>query len=176
LIPGRRLIPSVLLHVRIGITIENHPYPIAKITTKSHDTVYLTPADRPEEGFALLAKVSTFRMSLMHAQQTPHNRIIFPQVKLNQVVDISWMRGLYCEDKSTPWYIAQALQQTKFTMDTEGAHVESIVMLGMCRCVCPQPACDLIIDQPLYVWIEREGCTIPVFAGYIDASEWEKVT
>lgn len=153
---------------------EEYTYPIARIETQSNDVVYITQADIPLQEFTLLQKIRVLQDAVATAQSTPYEHITFPHVKLNHEVDISWLLGMYCADKNSNenWYISQAKQQTKFAMDESGAHVQSAVAVGFMRCICAQASKELIIDQPFYIWIERPDCSIPIFAGYIDSSNW----
>lgn len=157
-----------------------YDHPIAKIKTQGRDTVYITVADQALSDFDLVNKVTKLSNDINmplepgmitypeFCMQENYDSIIFPAVNLNQTVDISWLLNMYCPEV----FIAQALQQTKFKMDEEGARVQSAVMMEFAKCCMPQTEKILCIDKPFYIWIEREDCTIPVFAGYIDSANW----
>lgn len=155
---------------------KQYPYPVAAIKTQSNDVVYMTLADKPLQEFALLQKINDIKEYIASAQPTPYDYVRFPQVSLDQQVDISWLLDMQCPNKNggLNWKISQAMQQTKFKMDGKGAHVESAVAITFQRMIAcvTLPVKRLVIDQPFYVWIERPGCSIPVFAGYIDTTDW----
>ena len=152
---------------------EKYSYPIVKINTRTHDVVYITVADETAQEFALLQKITALQRYATDGQLTYYDHLYFPQVDLDQQVDISWLCGMHCPEKEGPerWIISQAIQQTKFKMDEKGAHVESAAGISFCK-TSWRPFEELIIDQAFYVWIERPGCTMPVFAAYIDPRSW----
>ncbi|MDR3647372.1 MAG: serpin family protein [Candidatus Babeliales bacterium] len=150
-----------------------HDQPIVEIKTQSKDKVYMTIADKELKDFELLDKISSLRDQIANKNYRlkSYTDVIFPCIDLNHEVDISWLIAMYSNGNKIT--ISQALQQTKLKMDETGARVESAVMLGMCRS-CYRLEKQLIIDKPFYIWIERENCSIPVFAGYIEPSDWVK--
>lgn len=172
-----------------AFTTGQHPHPILKVTTKSCDVLYLTKATEALHDFELLEKVNQLNNTLSDGfhrtascQRVPVDIITFPKVSVNQTVDISWLTKMSCPDIKLPyptfwWEITQAYQQTKFAMHEEGARVESAVMISFALCGCatfePEPVI-ITIDEPFYVWIMRPGCSIPVFTGYIDVSDWAR--
>jgi len=158
-----------------------YTYPIIEIKTQNTDTVYMTIADEPCSGFFLMKKINSLRDTISHRDNDQnhgicklldYDEVIFPFVNLNQEVDISWLKGMYANDGPI---VSQALQQIKFKMNEFGAEVKSAVMVAMCKSIGPREIKRLNINKPFYLWIERENCTIPVFAGYIDPSDWIKV-
>lgn len=150
----------------------SYAHPIAKIKTQSNDIVYMAIADEPAEEFVLLQKVNMLQSLLAAERPADYDSVKFPCVKLDQMVDISWLLNMRCPnftDGCEDWSIVKAMQQTKFCMNEHGAHVQSAVGTGFATTSCKK---YLIIDKPFYVWIERPGCSMPIFAGYIDTSEW----
>ncbi len=104
-------------------------------------------------------------------------RVVFPMIEYNEVVDISWIRGMAARvPDGLPWYISQALQQTKFRMNEIGVKVESAVAMGMRLGYCPgpPPKPDLIIDKPFLLWISRPGMSHPLFIGYFVEKDWKR--
>ena len=67
--------------------------------------------------------------------------------------------------------ISQALQQTKFKMNQFGARVKSAVAIAVSRAMSREVGLD--IDQPFYLWIERDGVTVPVMYAYLDQEDWK---
>ncbi|MDP3771117.1 MAG: serpin family protein [bacterium] len=148
------------------------PNPIACLTTKSGDRVYLTVLDASRVPDLI---ASSERLpSLDHSgEKRGFGGVIFPMVSLDQEVDISWLRGL--STIGTDGLLAivtQALQQTKFRMNEVGARAESAVALGVMRGAAMRPDPDLIIDQPFCCWIERPGIPVPLFFGHITEEDW----
>jgi hypothetical protein len=155
-----------------GINNGIYPHPIVEIQTKSKDRVFMTIAASNDNlnAFNLVETINNLREIMRHVDSNGicrlfnYDSVVFPCVDLNQQVDISWLKGM----RSNELYVNQALQQTKFKMDEKGARVQSSVMTSMARCM----PLVLTINKPFYIWIERENCTIPVFMGYIDSSDW----
>lgn len=146
--------------------------PVAAITTKSGDTVYLGVADhQPASDFALLAEIQQLKADLQPA--TDYTEVIFPMVDLNREEDLSWLLDLQTVD--TICYVKQALQQTKFTLNEVGAKVASAVAVEIkVRSSFKPAAKPLIIDQPFYLWIERPGVSQPIFAAYLTPEVWRE--
>jgi hypothetical protein len=173
--------PAVSMHENAGgfslFTSAAHTEPIMQIQTKSGDLVCMTSAElgasekSMKRNLSLLEKIKTIAIS----EKTvcyDYNGVIFPMVDLDQEVDISWLKGMLV----TPdFYIAQALQQTKFKMNEKGAHVKSAVALGLECTACPEKSMrlPLVIDTPFYLWIERPGVTDPIFAAYVTEENWK---
>ena len=113
--------------VRMGggfklFSAENYTQPIVRIKTKSNDTVWMTIADHdtPLHDFELLQWIESVQKSRKPNKEL-YDDVIFPMVDLDQQVDVTWLL-----DMTLPgWFIAQALQQTKFKMNHLGAHVKS---------------------------------------------------
>ena len=89
------------------------------------------------------------------------------------MVDISWLQGLNTTDqKNLPWNISQAMQQTKFKMNCQGARVKSAVAIAVRMCASVMPNI-YTIDKPFLLWIEREGLDIPIMYAYLDKDTWK---
>lgn len=144
---------------------------IVEVFTKTGDKVYMALADIPLQGFELLDKVQSLSASHYINDTSSFSDVLFPMVDLDQAVDISWLIGM----RYGEWKIAEALQQTKFQMDEKGAVVKSAVALGGESCAINAPP-RFKIDRPFYIWIERPGIDMPLFAGYIDICNWKRPT
>ena len=147
--------------------------PVAAIATKSGDTVYLCIADhQPASDFTLLTEIQQLKAELQPA--TDYTEVIFPMVDLNREEDLSWLLDLQTADNT--WYVKQALQQTKFTLNEVGAKVASAVAVEIkVRSSFKPAAKKLLIDRPFYLWIERPGVSQPVFAAYLTPEVWRAV-
>lgn len=153
-----------------------HPNPIAVLETKSGERVCLTVAEQELSGFELTNKCC--ELSKSKTQIHKYGDVIFPMVSLNQEVDISWLKNLWCIGNDSPSgniaKVAQAFQQTKFRMNEIGARAESAVAIGMMRCASVRyPPPPLVIDKPFLAWIERDNLSMPLFTAYVTEEDWK---
>lgn len=159
----------------------NYRHPLLRVLTESGDKVWMTIADEPLEGFSLLKKIVNIKQNI---QPENYDEAKFPMIDYNQKIDITWLCGLEIPN----YAVKQALQQTKFKMNEDGAHVKSAVAIEMkCTCVCgPKSRKTVVIDKPFYLWIERPTkkfdarikqiipvLPLPVLAGYFDTDCWK---
>ncbi len=161
--------------------VQSGKHTLVRIATKSEDSVWMTLADAPLEGFALIEKIKSLR-SIVHSPlldfknepnpfDVKQGEVLFPMVDLDQQVDIGWLLGMQLRPE---FEISQALQLTKLKLNEKGAHVRSAVAIGVERCAIPRMHQLVIIDKPFYLWIERPGLTHPIFAGYITEADWKE--
>ncbi len=144
---------------------------ILAIACDNGDTVYMTLADKSIEGFELLEAVQQLAED---TQEVTHEYagVTFPMVELSQKEDISWLIGLWYNNP-LEWKVMQALQETRFSMNEKGARAQSAVAVELePRCMPTKP--QLVIDGAFYLWIERPGMSVPLFAGYIDKGDWKE--
>jgi hypothetical protein len=149
----------------------HHPHPVAKIDTQSGDHLYITVADKPAADFDLLRRVHMIESSMLSLPD--YTSLAFPMINLDETVDITWLKGLKTMGESGLWKLSQALQQTKFKMNESGAHVKSMVAIGVMRGIDPSPSFHLVIDKPFFLWIKRPGASIPLFAAHLDEAVWK---
>jgi hypothetical protein len=150
---------------------------VCSIRCENGDVVYMMEyEDDTDEALDLLAIVKKAEETL--TLNDDYKAVVFPAVKVNDYPNISWIEGLTENNTLFGYYIAQALQQTKFQMDHEGAHVESCVLMGLAAsgcCMNPKPPKpDFVIDKRFVVWIKREGYANPLFIGHFDKEHWVK--
>lgn len=161
--------PCVVMESDFNVfTSSKHNNPIICLRTKSNDVAWITIADRSCEGFELTEHINKIRKSRFGKCEN-YEIIKFPMVDLDKKEDITWL----CEMMLGNYYIAYALQQTKFKMNHEGAHVKSAVALGFALSAGPLLKKELVIDKPFYIWIERPGISTPYFIGYITEDYWK---
>lgn len=168
-----------------GLTIDHEDNRLkmnyAEITTQSGDQVCFLIADGANGGqispstIEWLGEEIVFgrlSMATMACDRRNYQDMHIPMINLDQEVDISWLKGAVAiVDKGNDWYIAQALQQTKFRMNEVGARAESAVAVGMMRCMAvPMPR--LVVDSPFFAWIKRPSLTRPLFVGYFGYDCW----
>lgn len=153
----------------------------AEITTQSGDQICFLIADGanggqiPPNTIEWLGKEISYGSLLMRVGNIGSRSfqdMHIPMINLDQEVDIFWLKGAVAiVDKGNDWYIAQALQQTKFRMNEVGARAESAVAVGMMRCMAvPMPR--LVVDSPFFAWIKRPSLTRPLFVGYFGYDCW----
>ena len=136
------------------------------------DTVYMTPApSHPPKEFELVEHAQALSRRRYRDDTSKFSGILFPVVDINQKVDISWL----CNLNSNRWFIEEALQQTKFHMDELGAHVQSAVAIHVTYRACIKEKPVLEMNGPFYLWIERPGMELPLFAAYIDYSDLKEI-
>ncbi len=155
---------------------DNFPHPIVKIKTKSKDVVYMAIADEPLEKFELLEKIYSLQRFVKETKEETYDELTFPKAILNHIEEISWLKKMWCPHKTEVdlwWEVTEAFQQTKFTMDKEGAYVQSgVVVQLMMKTSAANFKKTVNINKPFYIWIEREGCVLPIFTGYLDETSW----
>lgn len=89
-------------------------------------------------------------------------------VGINQQVNIKWLLDL--GHTESEYFIGQALQETRFQMDEKNVAAQNAVQ----RC-CLKSVPTFKLDKPFYLWIERLGMTIPLFAAYIAIDNWKEL-
>lgn len=145
---------------------------ILAVEAENGDIVYMTLADKPLQSFDLLAKIQSLSSKTYKDVTNNYSQILFPMVDIDQKVDISWLIGL--SDSSGNWSILDALQQTRFQMNEKGAAVQSAVAIHVTYRSISTPKPVFEIDKPFYLWIERPGMSMPLFAAYISKVDWKE--
>lgn len=163
--------PAVILKegVEIRYNPDAHAYPIARVATKSRDVVCMTVMDTVRKGiFALAKEVEAMQAVTDVAHQW--SGVKFPMIDYDREEDIRWIIGMVVR---RDWFIEQAVQQTKFRMDEEGAHVKSAAAMTLRTCSVPGPG-PVVINKPFLLWIERQGIEQPLFAGVFAEDVWRR--
>jgi hypothetical protein len=147
------------------------------VKAENGDTIYMQPhenaihGDEPLKGFKLIAYGRDLASQELVPLTSYYAGAIFPMVDLNHSGEIDWLLGL----AKSGYMITQALYQTKFQMNEKGAIAQSAVALVFERGshqVRYKPTFK--IDKPFYLWIMRNGVSVPLFAAYIDMADWKK--
>jgi hypothetical protein len=167
--------PTVIMEREEGhnfhcYSVKKHSEPIIELATQSDDTVYITVADKDREGFNLLNYLMEIQEKIndRDTQMSDYNHITFPMIDIDDKPDINWLVGM----KNLGWRIMQAIQQTKFQMNEEGAAAQSAVAISAMNEGVPEEPKKLVIDKPFFLWIMRSG--VPVFAGHFKHDVWKK--
>ncbi len=164
--------PAVFMKQGYTVQRTSDGHDILSIDAKNGDKVYMTQADKPLGGFELLDTIEQIASLDKKETTKSYTGVKFPMVELSQQEDVSWLLGLWY-DSSPEWEVVQALQETRFAMNEKGAHAQSAVAVEIVlRCIPTKPC--FVIDKPFYLWIERPGMSVPLFAGYIDMADWKE--
>ena len=151
--------------------VSEHSHPIACVHTKSGDRVFMTIAGKEVEGFDLVDAIDEIRK--LQFEIDYFEKLEFPMIDYCQTIDISWLLGMTTNDLiGSSWDISQAIQQTKFKMNHQGARVKSAVAMAI-RMLSINIPKVLRIDKPFWFWTEREGLEIPIIYGYFDTGDWK---
>lgn len=166
--PGVRMEPDSKFE---AYTSPSYPHPVAALPAKSGDKVFMAVADGKAASFSLIEKIDSIRKNLMPGGY--YDSLKFPMIDINQEVPLDWLLGLRTlQDDGRQAEISQAFQQTKFKMNQYGARARSAVALGAFKAAIREERAFLI-DKPFFLWIEREGMSIPVIYAYIDQEDWK---
>ena len=144
----------------------------ARLETKDGTCAYIMPDDRPADQFQLMGRVNdanAFASAMKHSRK--YKGVDFPMVNMRVREDMSWLLGMNTvgEDHS-PWRITQALQENRLRMNQFGARAQSATAVAVTRGISfEQP---FVVDRPFIVWFTRPGCTRPLFAAWVDYSDW----
>jgi len=103
--------------------------------------------------------------------ESGYNGVIFPMVDYDSEVDLSWIEGLHVTPE---WFVATAVQQTKFRMNERGARAKSGVGMNLTKGASPRPKQTFIIDKPFALWITRKGIRFPLFSGIFAEDVWKR--
>lgn len=173
----RKYYKAVLLKDDLQFTtVPGHPHVIAHVKTQNGDVVHMTKADNMiGNHLDLLEKCKALGESGVANHQ--YDELVFPMVDLNQEVDISFFmemnfQGTGADGGEGTLAIKQAKQQTKFQMNNIGAKAESAAAFEMALECCFMTQ-QLVLDEPFYVWMTRDGLDMPYFAGYINRDDWK---
>ena len=150
--------------------------PIARLTTKSEDTVYVMKYSGPT-GFWDLAKVAE-RVMLSAATarvEYDYTGIHVPMVDFDTSGDLDWLCKMWLTGSDGEDYeIAQAKFQAKLKMNEKGALAEAAVAVGVMRCLCvPPPEKWLVFDEPFLFVMTRPGMSTPYFVAYLGPDSWK---
>jgi len=96
-----------------GVNRTDYAQQIAMLPTKNGDVVYMTIADKELDGFELFKHIMDIRQNIVHDVRPEF--VHFPMINLNHQPNISWLIGL---PHTANGHITQAMQQTKFKMNT----------------------------------------------------------
>lgn len=147
---------------------------LVSIRTKTDDVVSITMTSEPPPSvFGIPAKIYEVLEQAKDGYAVTVGSVTFPMVDLDVREDISFIVGL---ETGNGYYIHEALQQTKYRMNEEGARAQSAAAMGArcCMITAPEPKLNIIIDKPFLLWIRRPTTKLPVFSGYFEQDSWKR--
>lgn len=151
-----------------------HSYPLVQIQTKSKDLVYLTMMDQSPKGADLLAEAESIVAEAEAMPAGSFEAVRFPMVKLDQEVNISWLKKMWTRTGSNrDFEIKQAVQQTKIAMNERGARAKSAVAIGISATSVRLPPPEYTIDKPFLFVMMRPGLARPLIAAKIERPDWK---
>lgn len=156
--------------------MSSHDNPIVKIPTKRvGEYVFMTISDKENcMGFAEIIKNKSKEFKSVNHK---YKGVIFPTIDYDEKVDISFLEKMENpgdDPTKDPWFIVEAIQQTKFKMNHKGAEVESAAAMSGMRCCSIGPS-PMIINKPFMMAIVREELEHPYFVGYFTEEDWKEV-
>lgn len=161
--------PAVRLHGSgVGfLSSPSFPGPIAKLTTRSGDEVYMA---MPPQTMAFTHRMMSALVGISQSATRSDQHlggVIFPMVSLDLTTPLSWLTGMVARGTRDHGSITQAVQQTRFKMNEKGA--QSAVAISLIRSLGPP---DLVFNRPFLVWISRPGLKLPLVAAYVTPEDW----
>lgn len=153
-------------------------YPDASTTfwarTQSNDVLGFAMAPRPGSDGELLAEVLKRMDTSRHARNPCPAHVDLPMVDLNARLDMSYLVDMWTRtpNRKSLDIVTQAVGQAMFRMNETGARAH----VAMAASVARSFSAPLVVpfDQPFYLWIERPGVNVPLFAAYLEPDCWKK--
>ncbi len=155
--------------------VEGLNSPLARIKTKSGDSLWLTmPTKEPNGPLDMIGVAFT----TMAANLEPAKNITtvkLPEVDFDIKPDISFLCGADTHDTSGQyWYIDQAYQQFKLRINRDGAHVKVATGISMRKGISMGPS-PLIFNKPFIGWFTQKDTNLPIAIFYADYDCWKAV-
>lgn len=142
---------------------KGHPSPICSWQADDNLwTFYITEAYEPLGGMLLLSYI----ISLLRDASQECGGVRFPIASLVDHPDISWLRGMVHDNL----HVDEALQENRLLLDEKGVEIKSATVLLVVSASCAAgPTLPIYkIKRPYFFWATRVGCSVPVFAAYVD--------
>lgn len=127
--------------------------------------VYLN-AEKPESDIDVMERIEKLRDKTFENEH--YDYVTMPMVEFEYDEKIEWLRGMRLADDGS--VVKEAQRMVKFRLDEEGIEIKEAVMMNiMSGCIInPEPPKHLYIDKPFYLWIERDGCSRPIYGLYVN--------
>ncbi len=151
-----------------------HRHLFVKIITGSGDKVYLTFAEKKPNNndFDFLKNIEYLsKLKKEKYIKKDYDCLLIPKIDFNKEFNINWINGI----SANGFTVKQYLQKVKLKFDI--IHKREIFneMSKLVNKLNPFESSagnEFRFDAPFYLWIERNGCSSPIFAAYIDETNW----
>jgi hypothetical protein len=146
---------------------------VVRLRTKDGTCVYIMTEVRPADQFQLMGQVSHANTAAKTARRSQkYKGCDFPMVDMRVQEDVSWLRGMHTVGQDgSPWTVTQAKQENRLRMNQFGARAQSATAMVMTRGISFEK--PFVVDGPFMVWFTRPDCTRPLFAAWVDYSDWK---
>jgi hypothetical protein len=151
--------------------------PLARIKTKSGDSLWLQMEPAPTDGLHLALVAQAVAQSSKRINTRWTAGVVVPKVEIITEPDLSWMLGFNTRSERDGYHsICQAFQMFRFRMNEEGARAKVATGFATTRGVSrdPQP---LVFDRPFMGYSTQAGYDdLPLAAFYADKDSWFEPT
>ncbi len=157
-----------------------HDHPVACISTKAGDQVYITKApDEFLDGWKYIVNLDRFLTPL----DGVYDKVSFPEVKCNIEKDCKELLKIsitieshkHLNGDNAVAVLEQALQQDKFEMGCKGGKIESAaaIELGISDFMVDFVSKPVMnVNGPFFLWFKRRNRV--AFGGYFSKDSWSK--
>jgi len=157
-------------------TYSGHKHPVAVISTKSGDSVYLTfPKKEPQDTISGLFDIVKFAEAITNnkGHQRHYDHLIIPKLKYEGDVDVTWIVGMKTIDKNkNPWVIRKAIMKSRLKLNHLGARAQAAFAGVMAFSKGPSKRGKyLIFDRPFLIWFVHDKKV--TYAAYITEEQWK---
>ncbi len=154
-----------------------HYHFFVKINSDSGDKIYLTFADKDKVNnneFDFFKNIE-YLSKLKKEKYTPRNYdcLFIPKINYSKEFNVNWLNGISANGLA----VKQCLQKVNLKFDIVEQLDAFVRMSGIIKSMNPFVSRHSYFefDAPFYLWIEREGCSSPIFAAYIDETSWVQI-
>jgi hypothetical protein len=175
--PGVRLTREDYQGALNFYTLRDHANPIACIQTKNKsEYVCMTIMDEELSDIEKMEFVLGFMKEHKEFALKTESKsaLMFPMIDYDEQVDISYLQGMKVFNGREDYFIAQAIQQTRFQMDEVGAIVESAAAMSSPAGCSFMEDPEMLINKPFLLWVFRRGMALPYFIGYFSEKHWKE--
>lgn len=159
-----------------GVAFYNSPAvkrTIVALKTKGEvDEAYMVQLDTPSvEPFGLLQLAQKVGQTLNPARG--FGELQFPMVHIDHTTDVGWLVNFWTmRDSGQKAWVSEAKQQSILKINEKGALAKSAFGMAVTLETFIQKM-PLVIDSPFLFWISRQGYPLPLFAAWVDYTEWK---
>ncbi|MDQ1281452.1 MAG: hypothetical protein QG670_2717 [Thermoproteota archaeon] len=167
----RKDYPAVLLNRGVLVSnVKDFVNPVAKITSKTEDKVYITILpEQPTSPFQIFELACKLIENQESTKTLEFNGVKFPMINLDKQPTIEWIIGIRAND----WTIGQALQQIKLKLNEKGAHVKEAVAVTARASLISKLQQPLTIDKPFLLVFHRPSLKRPLFSAFLSEDCWQ---